>query len=292
MEERTRPANRKKYQELQYLQIESSLWLMGAFFFIFSAVLQKIFPSAEEFSFFPDRDFSFAFGISLIFFILIFRLIYRKLPIQTLREKLSEPSQSKDSFELKYLPDGRAEEQSIQTLNSDGLSTASCVDLLAYYAHSSKSLSESLFSRAGAYLLVGVSVAFSGLLFFYYQTTDLANSESIAIAVSLAPKFGILFFIELVAFFFLRQYRSAMDEFRYYESIKRKREETLALIQLANTQQVEIDIFELIKNESFFSRPHTIRTNESSEIIESRKLERNELDVLEKVIEIIAKTKR
>ena len=139
---------------------------------------------------------------------------------------------------------------------------------------------------------MGVSVAFSGLVFFYYQTTDLVNSENVASAVNLAPKFGILFFIELVAFFFLRQYRSAMDEFRYYESIKRKREETLALIQIANAQKIDIDIFELIKSESFFSRPHTIKTNESSEIIESRKLEKNELDVLEKLIEIIAKTKK
>ena len=33
-------------------------------------------------------------------------------------------------------------------------------------------------------------------------------------ALVLLPCFGILFFIEFVAFFFLRQYRSAMDEFR------------------------------------------------------------------------------
>ena len=41
----------------------------------------------------------------------------------------------------------------------------------------------------------------------------------------LLPGFGILFFIEFVAFFFLRQYRSAMDEFPVYDAIRRNREE-------------------------------------------------------------------
>ncbi len=44
-------------------------------------------------------------------------------------------------------------------------------------------------------------------------------------ALVLLPGFGILFFIEFVAFFFLRQYRSALDEFRYYDAIRRNREE-------------------------------------------------------------------
>jgi hypothetical protein len=46
------------------------------------------------------------------------------------------------------------------------------------------------------------------------------------------PRFGILFFIETIAFFFLRQYRTAMDEYRYFEAIKRKREENFVLLCL------------------------------------------------------------
>jgi len=119
-----------------------------------------------------------------------------------------------------------------------------------------------------------------------------------ALLVTLAPKFGILFFIELVAFFFLRQYRAAMDEFRYYEAVKsyeavkRNREETLALIRIAADSGKPIDPIDLVKNESFFSKAGVLGKDQSSEIIESRKLEKNELDLLEKVIDVVSRSKK
>ena len=60
---------------------------------------------------------------------------------------------------------------------------------------------------------------------------------------ALAPRFGILFFIELIAFFFLRQYKAAMEEFRYYEAIKRQREETLALVAMLKRRKSDVNLW-------------------------------------------------
>lgn len=98
--------------------------------------------------------------------------------------------------------------------------------------------------------------------------------------------------MELVAFFFLRQYRSAMDEFRYYEAIKRKREETLAMIQLLGWNSKDFDVLELVKGGFFFSDGKFLSKDQSTEIIEARKLEKNELEVLEKIIEAVSHGKK
>jgi hypothetical protein len=110
--------------------------------------------------------------------------------------------------------------------------------------------------------------------------------------VSLAPKFGILFFIEFVAFFFLRQYRTSMDEFRYYEAVKRHREEMLVLVKLGSEQAKPIDGFELVKLGQFFSVAGRLQKEESTEILEARKLEKNETAVLEKAIDAIAQARK
>ena len=108
----------------------------------------------------------------------------------------------------------------------------------------------------------------------------------------MAPRFGILFFIELIAFFFLRQYRSAMDEFRYFEAIKRCREETLALMRIAEDSGLKISPIDWVNSGSFYSKAGLIQKDQSSEIIESRKLEKNELELMEKVLEVLSRSKK
>lgn len=170
----------------------------------------------------------------------------------------------------------------------NNLITKKSVELLDYYAAASRDLSSKLFSRAGVYLLVGLIVAFTGLGFFYTQTIVFNQPEDYQAIYKLIPNIGILFFIEFIAFFFLRQYRSAMDEFRYYEAIKRKREEIYVLVKYANEEGKSIDPLEFIKND-FFSKSPILHQGETTEIIESKKLEKSEIELLEKIISVINK---
>lgn len=212
------------------------------------------------------------------------------------------------SFPLEFLLKGKAFHQASASLEhnvpprvGDGLDgshakrsrVASGADLLFDQAENSRNLARSIYGRAGVYLLLGILVAFSGLAFFYIQTPVLNEpGQLIDKLLLLAPKLGILFFIEFVAFFFLRQYRSAMDEFRYYESIARRREEVSALLILSAESEPKINLMELLKSDCYFSKISALEKDQSTEILEARKLEKGELELLEKVVDTLAKVKR
>lgn len=274
-----------------YLWIILAIIISGRLFFIALEGASPIEIIANGYN-----EIVYAFFVML--FPIIFRLIFGEFPLESLRNRtlrgrnrLSNSDEGSAGATRPYVEIEYTGSASIKKTASDN----SAVELLAIYAEDSRNLSNRLFTRAGVYLLVGVMVAFFGLAFFYVMTGTVAFSDTtppLSIAAILAPKFGVLFFIEVVAFFFLRQYRAAMDEFRYYEALKRHREEALAIIRLFQDSGKPMNPMELIKNGALFSRAGVLEKGQTSELLESRKLEKNELDLLEKVIEVVSRSKK
>lgn len=250
---------------------------------------------------------SFVNALMVLLFPVVIRLIFGALPIAIFRHrfagifgstasaramfKTSRGRSSAVGAKARVTPTTRSE------VSSEDLALRSTLQLFGYYdAASSRQLSQNIYNRAGVYLLIGVIVAFSGLAFFYSQTGKLGDvGDSVALGrlvEELVPRFGILVFIEIVAFFFLRQYRAAMDEFRYFEAVKRNREETLALIRMCSDAEKKIDPIELVKSQSFFSQAGILQPGQTSELLESRKFEKNELDLLEKVVDALSRSKK
>lgn len=244
-----------------------------------------------------QRYSDFMIALMVLFFPVLFRLIFNAYPVELLRRKrllidsLGTPEVSKASVAASKIRSAEVTALS-EVIERGDHANFSASELFSYYASTSRNLAQNLYGRSGVYLLVGVFVAFSGLAFFYMETLSSTAYKGMELVIVLAPKFGILFFIELVAFFFLRQYRSAMDEFRYYEAVKRKREETLALIQLTFEGGKGAEVLELVKNGCFFSEGKFLGKDQTTEIIESRKLEKSELEVLEKIIEVVSGSKK
>lgn len=234
-------------------------------------------------------------GLVLIFPV-FFKLIFGFLPLELIRsnrEQQKQPSVINIRGDYVVSSPSKASDKADQLDSIITKSSLTGKELLLNHAESSRNLAKGIYGRSGVYLLVGVLVAFSGLAFFYSQTAGLALPiDPSVLLFSLAPKFGILFFIEFVAFFFLRQYRSAMDEFRYYEAVARKREEVSALLGIANDSGVSIELMELIKHDSYFSKGSVLNKDQTTEIIETRKMEKGEIDLLEKVVDTLAKTKK
>jgi hypothetical protein len=165
------------------------------------------------------------------------------------------------------------------------------IDLLQAYTASSKRLAQNLYSRSGVYLFVGVFIAATGLAFFYSLRVPATSPDLVDRLFTLVPNFGILIFIELLAFFFLRQYRSAMDEFRHYEAIQRRREEVFVLIKLLKEPELKTDVAEIVKSACYFSSGGKLLAGETTEIIEARKLERSDLEIFDKFIDLAGKLK-
>lgn len=275
--------------------MEIYLWILAAMIVAGGIWIDIIGRRAYLFEVLSIRYFEMLLALLTLFFPFVFRLIFGVLPLEALRRKRAQQPADSDRPTVTTQNNIRSIEVQVfsESPTPEQLSEYTAAKLFAYFSSTSRKLADSIYSRAGVYLLVGVLVAFSGLIFFYGQTAQLPKEvDGYSMLLILAPKFGILFFIEFVALFFLRQYRAAMDEFRYYEAIKRNREESLALLQVAKESGKVLDPLELIKHDSFFSKAGTLSKGETTEIIESRKLEKSEMDLLEKVIDVISKSKR
>jgi hypothetical protein len=298
--------------------VELYVWMLIAAVCLSGVLVERLVYGAPWEIVIRRRYGDLLLGFFVMMFPILFQLVFGQFPLETLRRKKQEqadlkkfmrgpPAADTDVDEAEKpipAPSIRIESpsveasisigrQSLAATREDFIKSLSAERLLLDLADSSKKLADGIYGRSGVYLLVGVMVAFSGLAFFYTQTSGSFDTKDITgLMVSLAPKFGILFFIEFVAFFFLKQYRTSMDEFRYYEAIKRRREEMLALIKMGNEQSKPVDPFELVKLGHFFSVAGRLEKEETTELLEARKLEKNETAVLEKAIDAIAQARK
>lgn len=221
---------------------------------------------------------------------LAFTMVYRVSPLQmVLRRALSINDEVRiNPMDLDVVDDKP------QKTKSD-LAEGYLSDLVI----SSARLSKDIYSRGSLYLLFGVIFSIVGLVFFYSQVhasdpqSPVANistsSSFVNELIYLAPKFGILFFIELISFFFLKQYRVTMDEFRYYEAIKRSREETLAVVKLLSVNSENVDYMAVLDRLKFSSNVGRLESGQTTELLEARKFDKDELDFLAKIAEVVAK---
>lgn len=264
---------------------ETVLWFILLFYLFKSGVIEKFIEpinSSVAYSLMEIIPGIKAFIFGLI--PLAFTLVYRVTPLQLVIRRLSNADKSSIDGISELIKKKEASEIKEQTKEEIA------ENFLQSLVYSSSSLARDIFSRGSLYLLFGVIFSLSGLFFFYTQVQIVPDSIDFKIyLLSLAPKFGILFFIELISFFFLKQYRVTMDEFRYYESIKRSREETLAIVKIISINNSEIDYITLLDKLKFSSNVGKLESGQTTEMLESRKLDKNELDFLAKVVEVVAK---
>lgn len=219
----------------------------------------------------------------------IFRLIFSKFPFEYIRSKFLIKDEHPDIIlNATLISEYNIEVQS----------------LLAYNILESKSNAERLFSQSRVYLLVGCIIAIAGVIIFFYAANNsivdtvlldiLRNNNSVSVfgikILEYLPRFGVLFFIEYIAFFFLKQYRILMEEYRYYEAIKRERQDILSVYLLIkeynDKPEIQKTIIDYIDKHSakvpYITGSHKIKTE---------KLVYDDLDLLSKVTSLIQAVK-
>lgn len=151
--------------------------------------------------------------------------------------------------------------------------------------------------RPNALLFVGTSVAAIGLGFFIATLPGVLypnNSPPILSAqdignrvLELTPRLLMLVFIQVLAGFFLRQYRSSMEELRYYETVLRSREDHL-LGYLAIRDKGKSAVLAFAERISQHKDLVKIQQGETSMIIEAQKAEQNEFKgVVESFLDLL-----
>lgn len=219
----------------------------------------------------------------------IFKLIFAKFPFEYIRDKFY----NKDTIPDIIL---RAILESEYNLDTQ--------KLLAHNIHESKTNAERLFSQSRVYLFLGCMIAIAGVVIFFYAARHsivdallqeiLRNNDSVSVfgikILEYLPRFGVLFFIEYIAFFFLKQYRILMEEYRYYEAIKRERQDILSVYLLIkeynDKPEIQKTIIDYIDKHSakvpYITGAHKIKTE---------KLVYDDLDLLSKVTSLVQAVK-
>lgn len=134
------------------------------------------------------------------------------------------------------------------------------MDYFASLALASRSVAGTLFSRSGVYLIVGVMTAIFGIVLFFVTRNFMSPSTTghpgsqVEYAVYLMQNAGVLILCELIAFFFLRQSRSVLDEFRHFDNLARYREEMFALLMFSKEEGSGITVQDILEKGHFFLR--------------------------------------
>ncbi|TBL82177.1 hypothetical protein EYY95_21705 [Hafnia alvei] len=250
--------------------METLIWIIASALCSFNLVIAFIENGRVSLSDLSNHQLSTTFSIVVIIFPVLYTLIYGRLPIQKWRMSNLNSNESNNDSENKKDP----------ILYLEGL------------VNSSNELAMIIYKRASLYLLVGVLIAICGVTFFTLQASDsYLNFSGGNYFLLYVSKLGVLIFIELVAFFFLKQYRITMDDFRYYEGLKRSREETFAIIQIMLEKNPDVHVFDLVEKCGFRSSPDKLNIGQTLDHIESRKYTKYEFDLIIDLIEKINKNR-
>lgn len=270
---------------------EYFLWLIAGcavaarFFIAYSRAPQLVYVAIEE------HYFELLLGTLLTLFPFVFYQIFGKSPLQAIKNR--RPDSERQNIVVHG--DGNV----IQVAKGkeskrEGELAPSTAELLFQLAKNAEILSNKIYVRSGVYLIFGVLIAFSGIAYFSLQSISVAvaSPEISTLLVALAPRFGILFFIEFIAFFFLKQYRAAMDEFRHYDTVKRNRESQLAIFLMATKEFSERNFTTVIDKANFFEQIGKLGSGETTELLESNKINKNELETIKELLsEFIKRSK-
>jgi hypothetical protein len=196
-----------------------------------------------------------------------------------------------------------AVEQS-ETLDSEESPPNDPLNYLYDLAVQSRTVADGHLRRSNVHLLGGVLVGLTGLIFFFVmskavQLPSYDNNRAVTaapakpavapsplvalkptstvwdyvllnVAISI-PRVAILIFIELMAGFFLRQYRVAMEEYRYFETIQRQRENVLAVYLMDRTRPT-VTAFDVLSARLFADAPvGVLKAGETTAVLETQK---------------------
>lgn len=290
----------ESYKKLNFLILELGIWVVVAFVVGFRVINATINGYLNRL--FYESYYDVLLLALVILFPFLFNLIYAEFPFQYLRNKRLKNLSEKNSTTTNVFINEHQQEKIITVGDNSGsitIATNNEIEILKEYLKQSQKLSERILSRSSAYLLIGSLIAFAGVGFFYFQSIythldpKFSSSELTFTFRETLPRLGVLIFVEAIAFFFLRQFKSTMEEFRYYELIKRQRENQFLVASIGNLHK---DNSEYLKNIigllNLSENPNKLAKDETTQTLEYQKLSGLESDVIDKFIELLKIVKK
>ena len=280
------------------IQLELIIWIIISLTVGFRLIFAMLW--GKPFMIFAEFYFDLLLTLIVLLFPFLFKLIYGEFPFQhirTVRLKRVVINQNKTT-ELPKQNTAIDKEDKSETLDNTKTEdiiehTVSELNIIEVYLKQSQKLSERIFSRSSAYLLIGCLIAFAGVIFFYVQSfyvkTTVTDFTELNFTIrETLPRIGVLIFVEAIAFFFLKQYKSTMEEFRYYEAIKRQRENQYLIANYVISNRDNIDDFTTIIDKlNLNDNPNKLSKDETTQLLENQKISVQESNFIEKLIDML-----
>jgi hypothetical protein len=212
------------------------------------------------------------------------RLYLRRSVSKTLRTETIRPD--KELIESLNEEDARPQEKEREIAepkniqlddDSEAEEVVTSDDLFEEMGSRASFLANRMEKRTNTYMILGVAMGFLGM-FFWFWTFNSALSKPMSFVEFIEtaiPRVTILLFIELLAGFFLRQYRIGVEDFKYFFEIEQK----------ANWKRISYTILSRAKNEPGLlnlasvlcndSGPTKLAAGESTPALETLKAEGN-----------------
>ncbi len=147
--------------------------------------------------------------------------------------------------------------------------------------------------RAYSFLYLGFLIATIGLIIFLfliivpisYFFNLYSSSEISNIALLFISKFSVFIFIESIAFYLFRQYRLNMDDYKYFDSLKRQIIGNKILFKIKHQypeayNDLKIDM-------KLFDNPDKLQNGETTISVKNRRLTQNDDVFINKLTESI-----
>ncbi|MGM9475188.1 hypothetical protein ACS5PU_02115 [Pedobacter sp. GSP4] len=271
---------RQKRLSFRNRYIETCVWVMIAFIIFLPEIImlfQYRFMDAEIFTLVYNK---FLISLFVGIFPILFKLIFGKLPIEALRDRNKNTGKSATHVSGENIVVNVVNNS--DTVAGDRSDTDE--DYPMFCINQSSTLCERIFTRSGVYLLLGCLIAFIGIGIFYSPLFPVVKSSDLTQRLlDYLPRVSALLFIEFIAFFFLKQYKTMMDEYRYYEAIKRKRQDNYNLISFIIKHSAQPELIKLVTENMQQSYITKLANGETTEILESQKLTNQEFDFIGKL---------
>ncbi|HEV2510158.1 hypothetical protein [Bosea sp. (in: a-proteobacteria)] len=174
--------------------------------------------------------------------------------------------------------------------------------LIELYIERSRGEMVSAQKRPNALLFAGFFIAIFGLGVFIYTLPGVAQEVPASDAdvaryfwstgLQFVPRLLMLLFIQVLAGFFLRQYRSSMEDYRYFESILRAREDKYISYSILKENSDRKMMIKLVENLIDAKDSGILTKGQTTAALESLRSETNDLRGLaDQLTSLVSQTK-
>ncbi len=264
----------EKQRQMIIVKMIFALMLVIIFLLVVPLLLNEFFFLTKD----MDEIFITVFSVlcSIVVASLAFIPILRKENLERISEK-------------KCIQTSNEEIQEENRANNSSVTSDIKRNYIDDYIVESRAIADRIFSTSMISLSVGLLIAVFGILIFSFNFSVSRGDGTQELGQRLLdylPRFGTLFFIEFIAFFFLKQYRVLIEEYRYYEALKRDRQHKKFILDIIEKYKDEPETLKVVID---YMSTHNVKVPEitGDHKIQSEKAVYDDMNILTKVTEIL-----